>query len=308
MLPGGSHQRRPPKHDDAEAAPAEKEVDEPASKYARMQWFLVTWLVCDNVLLTFGSLGKKSTRAASFHLEMLIFPISISLCMLYIFGTLDSLAVGTRRAPVIWVCFWVYQAVFTAAAMLARGEPFARALVPLVSFLFMATAFGGLVRILRQELRALGSLDATTRRITTRLLEIMSLQAALVVIGLTRGIGRNAFNRIAAAIYFSISLIMAWLYSLAIFDVAGVDAVAASQLQLRPIEGAALGFTGLFVLAGLASYFLPEQSRPKRKTVLVVGDTLLISMFGAYICTARIVWVARRKRRSKVREVPDAPA
>ena len=307
MLPGGSHQRRQPKHDDvATAAPGEKQ-DEPASKYARMQWFLVTWLVCDNALLTFGSLGKKSTRAASFHLEMLIFPISISLCMLYIFGTLDSLAVGTYRAPVIWVCFWVYQAVFTAAAMLARGEPFSRALVPLFSFLFMATAFGGLVRILRQELRELGSLDATTRRITTRLLEIMSLQAALVVIGLTRGIGRNAFNRIAAAIYFSISLIMAWLYSLAIFDVAGVDAVAATQLQLRPIEGAALSFTGLFVLAGLASYFLSEQSRPKRKTVLVVGDTLLISMFGAYICTARIVWVARRKRRSKVSD-DDLPA
>ena len=305
MLPGGSHQRRP-KHD-AEAAPAEKQVDEPASKYARMQWFVVTWLVCDNVLLTFGSLGKKSTRAASFHLEMLIFPISISLCMLFIFGTLDSSAVGTRRAPVIWVCFWVYQAVFTAAAMLARGEPFSRALVPLFSFLFMATAFGWLVRIIRQELRDLGSLDETTRRITTRLLEIMSLQTALVVIGLTRGIGRNAFNRISAAIYFSISLTFAWLYSLAIFDVAGVDAVAATQLQLRPIEGAALAFTGLFVLAGLACYFLSEQSRPKRKTVIVVGDTLLISMFGAYLCTARIVWVARRKRRSKVSD-DDPPA
>ena len=305
MLPGGSHQRRP-KHD-AEAAPAEKQVDEPASKYARIQWCVVTWLICDNVLLTFGSLGRKSTRAASFHLEMLIFPISISLCMLYIFGTLDSSAVGTRRAPVIWVCFWVYQAVFTAAAMLARGEPFSRALVPLFSFLFMATAFGWLVRIIRQELRGLGSLDETTRRITTRLLEIMSLQAALVVIGLTRGIGRNAFNRISAAIYFSISLIFAWLYSLAIFDVAGVDAVAATQLQLRPIEGAALAFTGLFVLAGLACYFLSEQSRPKRRTVIVVGDTLLISMFGAYLCTARIVWVARRKRRSKVSD-DDKPA
>ena len=84
--------------------------------------------------------------------------------------------------------------------------------------------------------------------------------------------------------------------------------MAATQLKLRPIEGAALAFTGLFVLAGLACYFLSEQSRPERKTVLVVGDTLLISMFGAYICTARIVWVARRKRRSKVREDPDAPA
>ena len=306
MLPGGSHQRRPPKHDGV--ATAGEKQDEPASKYARMQWFLVIWLVCDNALLTLGSLGgKKSTRAASFHLEMLIFPISISLCMLYIFGTLDSLAVGTRRAPVIWVCFWVYQAVFTAIAMLARGEPFSRALVPLCSFLFMATAFGWLIRLLRMELRALGSLDATTRRITTRLLEIMGLQAALVVIGLTRGIGRNAFNRISAAIYFSISLTFAWLYSLAIFDVAGVDAVAATQLQLRPIEGAALFFTGLFVLAGLACYFLSEQSRPKRKTVIFVGDTLLISMFGAYLCTARIVWVARRKRRSKVSD-DDPPA
>ena len=97
MLPGGSHQRRP-KHD-AEAAPAEEQVDEPASKYARMQWFVVTWLVCDNVLLTFGSLGKKNSRAAFFHAENVDFPlISISLNTLYVFGTLDSLAVGTRRA------------------------------------------------------------------------------------------------------------------------------------------------------------------------------------------------------------------
>ena len=222
-------------------------------------------------------------------------------------GTLDSLAVGTR-ALVIWVVFWVYQAVFTPAAMWARGEPFLRGLMPLVAFLFMATAFGGLIRILREELRALGSLDETTRRITTRLLEIMGLQAALVVIGLTRGIGRNAFNRISATIFFSISLIMAWLYSLAIFDVAGVDAVAATQLKLKAIEGAALSFTGLLVLAGLASYVISEQARPKRGTVMVVGDTFMVSMFGAYFCTARIVWVARRRRRSKVREDPDAPA
>ena len=306
MLPGGSHQRRP-KHD-AEAAPAEEQVDEPASKYARMQWFVVTWLVCDNVLLTFGSLGKKSSRAAFFNAEMLVFAISISLNMLYVFGTLDSPAVGTRRAPVIWVLFWLYQAVFTAIAMWARGEPFFRGLLPLLSFLFMATAFGWLIRFLREELRALGSLDATTRRITTRLLEIMGLQVALMVIGLTRGIGRSAYERIVATLYFSISLIMAWLYSLAIFDVAGVDAVAASQLRLRPIEGCALSFAGLLVLAGLASYILSEQSRPKKRTVTVVGDTFVASMLGAYFCTARIVWVARRKRRSKVREDPDAPA
>ena len=205
---------------------------------------------------TLGSVGKKSTRAASFHLEMLIFPISISLCMLYVFGTLDSLAVGTR-AICIWVGFWVYQAVFSAAAMWARGHPFLDGLSMFIFFLFTATAFGWLIRILREELRALGSLDTTTSRITTRLLEIMGLQAALMVIGFTRGIERSAYGRIAMTSMFSMSLTMTFLFSLAIVDVAGLDTVAAAtQLQLRPIEGAALFFTGLLVLAGLASYIL----------------------------------------------------
>ena len=307
MLPGGSHQRRP-KHD-AEAAPAEEQVDEPASKYARMQWFVVTWLVCDNVLLTFGSLGKKSSRAAFFHAEMLVFPISISLNTLYVFGTLDSLAVGTR-ALVIWVVFWVYQAVLTPVAMWARGEPFLRGLMPLVAFLFMATAFGGLIRILREELRAIiGSLEETTSRITTRLLEIMSLQAALLVIGLTRGIERSAYGRIAMTSFFSMSLIMTFLFSLAIIDVAELDTVAAAtQLQIRPIEGAALFFTGLLVLSGLASYILSEQSQPKESTIRIVGYTFIISIIGAYFSAARIVFAARRRRRSKVREDPGALA
>ena len=307
MLPGGSHQRRP-KHD-AEAAPAEKQVDEPASKYARIQWCVVTWLICDNVLLTFGSLGRKSTRAASFHLEMLIFPISISLCMLFIFGTLDSSAVGTR-AIYIWVGFWVYQAVFTATAMWAKdGQPFLDGLAIGIFFLFTAAAFGGLIRTLREELRALGSLDTTTSRITTRLLEIMGLQAALVVIGLIRGIGRNAYGRTAMTSFFSISLIMTWVFSLAIIDVAGLDTVAAAtQLRLRPSEGFALFFTGLLVLAGLASYMISEQPHSKDATLRTVGWTFILSIIGAYFSAARIVFVARRKRRSKVREDPDPPA
>ena len=155
MLPGGSHQRRP-KHD-AEAAPAEKQVDEPASKYARIQWCIVTWLVCDNVILTFASLGKKSIRHLMLNVETLMFPICISLCMLYAFGTIDSSAVG-RRSLVVWVLFWVYQAVFSATATWVRGQPFHEGLTIGIFFLFTATAFGGLIRTLREELRALGSL------------------------------------------------------------------------------------------------------------------------------------------------------
>ena len=244
-----------------------------------------------------------------FHAEMLVYPISISLLMLYIFGTLDSLAVGTR-ALVIWVLFWLYQAVFTAAAIWARdGQPFFDGVAMLIFFLFTATAFGGLIRILREELRALGSLDTTTSRITTRLLEIMGLQAALMVIGLTRGIGRNAFGRVAMTSFFSVSLIMTWLFSLAIIDVAGLDPVAAAtQLQLKPSEGAAVFFTGLLVLAGLASYIISEQPHSKNTTLRIVGWTFILSIVGAYFSAARIVFAARRQRRSKVREDPDALA
>ena len=306
MLPGGSHQRRP-KHD-AEAAPAEAQVDEPASKYARIQWCIVAWLVCDNVLLTFASLGKKSIRHIMLNTETLLFPICISLCMLYAFGTIDSSAVG-RRSLVVWVVFWVYQAVFSATATWVRGQPFHEGLVLGIFFLFTATAFGGLIRTLREELRATGSLDTTISRITTRLLEIMALQVALVVIGLTRGLGRSAYGRIAMTSFFSMSLIITWLFSLAIIDVAGLDPVAAAtQLQLRPIEAFSLFFTGLLVLSGLASYVLSEQSQPKESTIRIVGYTFIVSIIGAYFCTARIVWVARRKRRSKVREDPDPPA
>ena len=306
MLPGGSHQRRS-KHD-AEAAPAEEQVDEPASKYARIQWCIVTWLVCDNVLLTFASLGKKSIRHLMLNVETLMFPICISLCMLYAFGTIDSSAVG-RRSLVVWVLFWVYQAVFSATATWVRGQPFHEGLTIGIFFLFTATAFGGLIRTLREELREIGSLDATTSRITTRLLEIMSLQAALLVIGLTRGIERSAYGRIAMTSFFSMSLIMTFLFSLAIIDVAELDTVAAAtQLQIRPIEGAALFFTGLLVLSGLASYILSEQSQPKESTIRIVGYTFIISIIGAYFSAARIVFAARRRRRSKVREDPDALA
>ncbi len=113
--------------------------------------------------------------------------------------------------------------------------------------------------------------------------------------------------RIVGTVTFSQSLTMAWFYSLAIFDVAGVDvAVAGTRLELRPREGAALLFTGTLTLAGLASWVLSEQNDPSRKMVVAVFDVFVVALLGAYFCTARIIWVARRKRRSKVSD--DLPA
>ena len=279
--------------------PSEKDQateDVPASEYARLQWFLVAWLVGDCALLTWSNV--PTFRHDVYNAEALIFPITISLCMLYFFATIDSSAVG-KRAANCWALYWVYLAVSTAVSHWARGETFLRGLTYLLYFAFIAAAYGWLMNVLRSELRALGSLDTT--RITARLYEIMGFQAAMAVIGATQGIGAKAFVRITATVCFSMSLIFAWLFSVAIFEVAGVDSHAAmTKLRLSPLEAVALTCTGLLVLFGGASYMLSEQGRPKRNLVFLFGDASIASMTLAYFCTARIVWVARRRRLAKV--------
>ena len=172
MLPSRSHQE--PKSS-AGAAAGDKKVDEPASEYARLERLVVAWLVGDSILLTIASLSKVESRTRTYttHLEMMTWPICMSLMLLYFFGTLDSSAVG-RRVLVIWVAFWLHQAVFLTVHHWSKGDSKIWELFG--AFLwnaFIAAAFAWLMNILRSELRALDSLDTT--RNTTRLLEIMGL-------------------------------------------------------------------------------------------------------------------------------------
>ena len=286
----------------SDSTPAAEDV--PASTYARLERSVILWLIGDNTLITFACLGKKSVRTPTLLMEMLVFQISISLNMLYFFGTMDSSAVG-RRALVIWVIYMFYQAIFSAIGCIVHGYPLPRAVMLFLWHMFFCGAFGWLMKTLRDELRALRSLDTTRIK---RLFEVMTFQAALLVIGATQGIDKGDMPRVGATSTFSMSLIFAWLFSVAILEVAGLDVyAAATRLELTPIEGAALLFTGIFVLAGFAAYVLSEQNDPPRKMVVVVFDTFAASMFLAYLCTARIVWVARRKRRSKVSD-DDPPA
>ena len=285
----------------SDPTPAAEDV--PASTYARLERSVVAWLVADNVLYTFASLSKKSVRLPFLLMENLMFPICLSVCMLYAFGTLDSSAVR-KRVVVMWVSFMLYQAVFSFIFCWVMGYPLARAVGITVFFVLIAAGFSWLIGNIRDELRALGSLDASRVK---RLFEIMGIQLALVVVGATQGLGRGDMPRIVGTVTFSQSLTMAWFYSLAIFDVAGVDvAVAGTRLELRPREGAALFFTGALVLAGFAAYVVSEQNDPSRKMAIAVFFVFAVSMIGAYVSTARIVSAARRKRRSKVSD--DLPA
>ena len=76
MLPsGGSHEQ--PKRDagaaksTAGAAAGDEKVDEPASEYARLERFVVAFLVCDNALLTLAGLSKGRRRYNAVHLEVM---------------------------------------------------------------------------------------------------------------------------------------------------------------------------------------------------------------------------------------------
>ena len=269
----------------------------------------IAWLVGDEALLTYAALSKKGRgKTYATHLEMLTWPLCMSLCMLYFFGTLDSSAVG-RRAVGIWAGFWAYQAVFVTILFESEGDHKTYQLFVVCLFhAFLGVAFAWLMNLLRSELRALDSLDTT--RNTTRLLEIMGLQTAVGVIAVTQGIGPKAEDRLAATGLFQLSLSMAWLFSLAIFDVSGIDPhLAATKLRLGLVEGSALFFTGLMVLCGFSAYVLSEQSQPNVNTVETLWGVFAIAIFGGFCCTARVVWVARRRRRSMVCDSdPEPPA
>jgi len=301
MLPSRSHQEPKP------SAVGDEIVDEPASEYARLERLVVAWLVGDSILLTIASLSKNGRgKTHATHLEMLTWPICMSMCCLYFFGTLDSSAVG-RRAVGIWAGFWAHQAVFVTILFWSEGSPTYQLFGAFLWHAFLGAAFAWLMNLIRSEMRQLDSLD-TTR--TTRLLEIMGLQTAVGVIAVTQGIGPKAGDRLAATGLFQLSLCMAWLFSIAIFDVSGIDPhLAVTKLRLGLVEGSALFFTGLMVLCGFSAYVLSEQSRPKQNAVENVWAVFAIAIFGGFCCTARVVWVARRRRRSKVRDSdPEPPA
>ena len=305
---GSSHQQPKP---GAEAA-AGDEQDEPASEYARLQWFVVAWLVGDNAIFLLASLSKGNLRYNAMAMEIMVFPISMSLCLLLAFGTLQSLRVGPR-AITVWFLFWFCQALISVPFSLSDGHTWYETVAGFVWHAFIAAAFGWLVAVLRSELRALGSLDIVTPRITGRLSEIIGIQAALALIAVSQGTGKDALFRLGATHLFQLSLIMAWLFSLGVFEVGGVDPhLAVTKMKLSLVESAALFCTGVLVLAGLAAYFLSERSQPDRRAVARLFAIAAFSIIGAYCFTARVVWVARRRRRSKVRdsgrEDPEPPA
>ena len=149
MLPSRSHQQPKP------SAAGDEKVDEPASEYARLERLVVAWLVGDSILFTFAALSKIESRGRTYttHLEMMTWPICMSLCCLYFFGTLDSSAVG-KRAVVIWGLFWLHQAIFLPIHHWSKGGSKIYELVgAFVWNAFIGAALGWLMNLIRSEFK-----------------------------------------------------------------------------------------------------------------------------------------------------------
>ena len=226
-------------------------------------------------------------------MENLVFPISLSLCMLYAFGTMDSSAVRTRADRHLGQLYALPGYTYDGYSLCEWISPCAGVIL-FFFFAFLAAAFGWLIGVLRDELRAIGSLDTTRVK---RLFEIMGLQLALVVIGATQGHRGFATNRCDVNVLDVAAF--AWLFSVAIFDVTGLDAYVRQRGWNSGPSKAQLCSSSDPCTSRLASWVLSEQNKPSRRRSLPCSTCSSSRCSGPTSAPLRhgSPW---RKRRSKV--------
>ena len=144
-----------------------------------------------------------------------------------------------------------------------------------------------------------GELAENAQRYAKCILEIGSVQAALLVQGLARGIGPKSEGRNEAIFAFSVSLLVAWIFEAAVFDAGEVDPQRAARLRLSFRESAALAASMLYVLTGLAGYVMAEQGDPDASAAGLLQIVSLVSMFVAVVLVGRIVKDAKNKERTR---------
>ena len=242
------------------------------------------------------------------------FAISMSLCPLYAFGTMNSSAVG-RRAILIWFIFWLYQGVFSVVFR-CRKEYYRRNIhVFLVErvcrrHIRLAHSSHSLVKAARA--RVLGHRDD---RITGGLPNHRPSGRRWRSSPSRRGSGDD-IERIVATHLFAAFAVMAWLFSLDVFIGRRWrrSYLAVTKMKLSLVEGECR-----FILYG-------DLSSPvSRRTSSLSGlDRIVarlapvfafpaISILGAYCrhrtfaCGSR-AGGRRSKSRNSDREDPEPPA
>ena len=148
----------------------------------------------------------------------------------------------------------------------------------------------------RMRTKFKGKLAERARLCTERLLKIASVQMALLVQGLAQGIGLHSAGRNSAFFTFSVSLVTAWIFSTAVYDVGYPDAaLRATRLHLSFRESAALVASMLYVLTGLAGYVMAERGDPDPETT----DILAVVSFACILVAAPLVGLLVKDAKNK---------
>ena len=312
---GGHALPKAPSHDPARTATVaaiaqleaktkkEVEQDEPAVTYDRVRNAVIALLVIDISLLVFavfmgGPDGKAVLDGKAFQVRRLFNPLVATGMFLLFFGTLDSSAMAATAART-WRTLMIMSGALGGVNIALDGR-YAEAVFYLIYCWFgLAYYFTWLLATVRERIRTRfkGKLAERAQLYSARLLEIASVQMALLVEGLAQGIGPRSSGRIEAILSFSSSLAFAWLFSTGVFDAGEADtAVRATRLRLSFRESAALVATMLYVLTGLAGYVMAEQGDPDVDTATLLAIFSLVCLLVAATGTASAINAASNER------------
>ena len=155
----------------------------------------------------------------------------------------------------------------------------------------------------RMRTRFKGKLAERAQLYTARLIQIASVQMALLVQGLAQGIGPHSSGRNEAIMTFSIALSVAWLFSTGVFDAGEADTLHATRLRLSFRESAALAASMLYVLTGLAGYVMTEQGDPDAEITALLFLSTLVCVLVAAVLVGRLVKDAQKHERLRRADV-----
>ena len=232
------------------------------------------------------------------QLIYLTFPLFLTDVCVIFFGTLDSAEMG-KVALLTWGVCTLFITVGFTTPFFMDGQ-YAHAVQCLVgSCIIWSAGFGWLFWTIRARLRMRfqGGLAPRAYHYTARLLQIAGLQIALLVQGVALGLGPESAPRNYAINSVSESLVIAWVFSIGVFDAGETDPKKVALLQLSLTESVTMVGTAVYVLAGLAGYVIAEQPNPDGSTTSAqyLDFVNLYTMLFVALLVGRILYIARKK-------------
>ena len=272
------------------AADAE-EVDQPLAEYTHNFWVTALFCAFVSAVMVGAAFSPQGLYGNLMQVACYTWPICWTALFGLIFGTLDSVEAG-RRAVQFLRAFAGCQIITEFLVFWSVGR-YADAVLQIFAQGINTLCYPWICKLMVQLLRDQGSLASQAEHYMMRALKVAGLQTLIGVSAAAMGFdGRETFGRAMAAASFTITLVFAWFYLVAIFDVAGLSSRAAAKLRTTCLQTAALISTGLHILSGLAGYVLASSKNPSRKAAMLTIYAMMLTYYVSLGFVFRLVWKA----------------